>query len=158
MDVKTLVKVPVIQLQHGWNVTKLINRTFWFIVFIAWKFGGWKCTCIYIWNYVCASSLIINGICQLNLRKLLFLIKWLQIWWQMKFMSMDEIVEISQTCCSWYYWTCSEYVCVCVFFKVLSILWCSQTGDDLLEDLAKFGYRLKMEVIVKEHPSMFLAS
>jgi hypothetical protein len=27
MDVKTLVKVPVIRLQHGWNVTKLINRT-----------------------------------------------------------------------------------------------------------------------------------
>jgi hypothetical protein len=47
-------------------------------------------------------------------------------------MSMDEIVEISQTC-SWYYWNL-QWVCVCVcvcVFKVLSILWCSQTGDDL---------------------------
>jgi hypothetical protein len=72
-------------------------------------------------------------------------------------MSMDEIVEISQTC-SWYYWNL-QYVCVCVFFFFLiSILWCSQIGDDLLEDLAKFGYKLKMEVIIKKHPSMFLAS
>jgi hypothetical protein len=65
-------------------------------------------------------------------------------------MSMDEIVEISQTC-SWYYWNLHMCVCVCVcvcVFKVLSILWCSQTGDDLLEDLAKFGYKLKMEVII----------
>jgi hypothetical protein len=73
-------------------------------------------------------------------------------------MSMDEIVEIPQTC-SWYYWNLErERECVCVCVCVLSILWCSQTGDDLLEDLAKFGYELKMEVIIKNHPSMFLAS
>ncbi len=49
-----------------------------------------------------------------------------------------------------------EQVAVTLVF-VLSILWCNQSDHDLQEDLAKFGYRLNMNIILKKHPFIFLA-
>jgi hypothetical protein len=46
---------------------------------------------------------------------------------------------------------------ITVFF--FSILWCSQSGDDLQEeDLAKSGYKLSMKVKLLKHWSIFLAT
>jgi hypothetical protein len=39
-----------------------------------------------------------------------------------------------------------------------SMLWCSQSGDDPQENLARFGYKLNMKVNFKEIPSIFLAN
>jgi hypothetical protein len=51
-------------------------------------------------------------------------------------------------------------VCVCVlFFFFLAILYCIQSGNDLQEDLAKFGYKLNMKVnSLNSYPSIFLAT
>jgi hypothetical protein len=37
-------------------------------------------------------------------------------------------------------------------------LWCSQSGNDPLEDLAKFGYKLNLKVRIIEYPFTFLAT
>ncbi len=39
-----------------------------------------------------------------------------------------------------------------------AILCCSQSGNDLNEDLAKFGFKLHMKVVSKKRPSIFLAN
>ncbi len=41
---------------------------------------------------------------------------------------------------------------------LLSILCCSQCGNDPQEDLAKFGYKLNMKVNFLKHPSIVLAN
>jgi hypothetical protein len=33
-----------------------------------------------------------------------------------------------------------------------SILWCSQSGNDLDEDVAKFGYKLNLKIEILKHP------
>jgi hypothetical protein len=43
-----------------------------------------------------------------------------------------------------------------VAYSVLSwgsILWCSQNGNDPLEDLAKFGDKLNLKIRIFEYPS-----
>jgi hypothetical protein len=40
----------------------------------------------------------------------------------------------------------------------LSILWCSQNGNDPHEDLAKFGFKIHTKVKNLKHPSIFVAT
>ncbi len=40
----------------------------------------------------------------------------------------------------------------------LSILWCSQNGNDPQQDLAKFGYKIHMKLKKFKHPSIFVAT
>ncbi len=51
-----------------------------------------------------------------------------------------------------------EYSCVCVCVCVV-FLYCIQSGNDLQEDLAKFGYKLNMKInSLNSYPSIFLAT
>jgi hypothetical protein len=43
-------------------------------------------------------------------------------------------------------------------FYFLAILCYSQSGDDLQEDVAKFGYKLNLKIFFVKNPSIFLAA